>query len=419
MDVPVGDAFKAVFPERKHSQAERDKLIAEQKRREQQRRPTADRQGESPVAPEQPGTRDSEDLAGLTPEEIQRREQERLLAEAERQLEQDREQGLAPDEEPDAADGGAVKPLDIFKPVLNTLRNVTPVKFVYTDQNSSSYARLLDTASFWYQTGLVSEMDVPDSLYSTHSTNQSQNLILSTSSRITKAVGLDVKYSNGHTRKDQSGSVIRSYKQDWPDVQLSLSGLAKWGIFGGNGQDVDAGWFRSSNFNISYKRTKTVSNITDRSYNPNITESLSPRWTVNFHSGMTATLNAKINNSESIINGVSTIASRTRLGLQLRHSFNAQSFLAKMGLYRPGSSQSVTMDVELSYQNERNERINPGRPASKPTGTDRYSMNPRFSYQITKNLSGAVRFIFSRSKNIASGQTSTSLGLGMEATFVF
>ncbi len=77
------------------------------------------------------------------------------------------------------------------------------------------------------------------------------------------------------------------------------------------------------------------------------------------------------------------------------------------------------MDVDLSYQTERNERINPGLPAAKPTGTDRISLNPRFSYQITKNLSGALRFIFGRSENVASGQTSTSLGMGLEATFVF
>jgi len=134
---------------------------------------------------------------------------------------------------------------------------------------------------------------------------------------------------------------------------------------------------------------------------------------------LTATLNASLNNSESITNGVSTINNKLRLGLQVRHSFDAQTFLAKMGLYRPGSSQSVTMDVDLSYLKDRNERINPGRPAAQPTGTDRYSLNPRFSYQITKNLSGAVRFIFSRSKNIASGQTTTSLGMGLEATFVF
>ncbi len=360
-----------------------------------------------------------EDLAGMTPEEIQLREQERLLAEAELQLEQERERGLVAEEEPTVAEGGRLSPMAMLNPVLDVFRNITPVKVVYTDQNSSSYARLLQEAPFWYLTGLVPELDVADSLYSAYGLDNRKNLTLSSSTKITKGIGLDLKFGDARSERDQIGSVTRNYKQDWPDAQLTLSGIEKWRIFGGNPQDVDSGWFRSSNFNVSYKRTKTVNNITERSYNPNITTALSPRWTFNLHSGMTATLTANFNSSESITNGVSTLNDKMRLGLQIRHSFNAQSFLAKMGLYRPGSSQSVTMDVDISYQTDRNERINPGLPAAKPTGTDRISVNPRFSYQITKNLSGALRFIFGRSKNIASGQTSTTLGLGLEATFVF
>jgi len=46
-------------------------------------------------------------------------------------------------------------------------------------------------------------------------------------------------------------------------------------------------------------------------------------------------------------------------------------------------------------------------------------LNPRFSVQVTRNLNAAVRFIFSRAKNIATDQTTTTLGLGVEATFGF
>jgi hypothetical protein len=433
MDVPVGEAFEAVFPENKYSQADREKLIADQRRREQQNLRASGRQPgqqtppgsqEPPDSPEnQDPQRDmrppDEDIEGLTPEEIQRREQERLLAEAELQLEEDREQGLVQEEEPVDEGGKGFNPLSILNPVLNTFRNTTPVKVVYTDQNSSSYARFLDTAPFWYKTGLVNELDAPDSLYAAYGTDNRVNFTLSTNTRITKDLALDLKYSDGSTLRDQIGSVTKSEKLDWPDVQVSLSGIEKWRVFGGKSQDVESGWFRSSNFNISYKKSKTVNNITESSYNPNITTSLTPRWTVNFHSGLTATLNASFNNSEAITNGVSTLNDKMRLGLQMRHSFDAQSFLAKLGLYRPGNSQSVTMDVDLSYQTDRSERTTPGQTAARPTGTNRYSMAPRFSYQITKNLSGAVRFTFSRSKNLSSGQTTTGLGMGLEATFVF
>jgi hypothetical protein len=38
---------------------------------------------------------------------------------------------------------------------------------------------------------------------------------------------------------------------------------------------------------------------------------------------------------------------------------------------------------------------------------------------VSRNLSGALRFIFSYNKNLATNQSSTTLGLGLEATFVF
>jgi hypothetical protein len=63
--------------------------------------------------------------------------------------------------------------------------------------------------------------------------------------------------------------------------------------------------------------------------------------------------------------------------------------------------------------------VNPGLADTAPTGQKRLSLDPRFTYQISKNLNGALRFKFARSNNIATGQHSTTLGLGVEATFVF
>ena len=77
------------------------------------------------------------------------------------------------------------------------------------------------------------------------------------------------------------------------------------------------------------------------------------------------------------------------------------------------------MDVDITYSNDKQERFNPGSSVSTPTGRTRFGIDPRFSYQVTRNLSGAVNFTFGRSKDLATNVTTTSLGLGLEATFVF
>lgn len=185
------------------------------------------------------------------------------------------------------------------------------------------------------------------------------------------------------------------------------------------GRQEGDGWLRSSSLNVGYKRGLTVNNYTATVYNPTISTALQPRWSFTFPSGLSATLNANLKWDDTRGNGVQTKASQTRYGLQVRHQFRAERFLAKLGLYKPGASQNVTMDVDVSYQSDRTDRINPGLAATAPTGTRRMSLEPRFTYQISRNLTGALRFKFARSANIATDQTQTTLGLGVEATFVF
>ncbi len=104
----------------------------------------------------------------------------------------------------------------------------------------------------------------------------------------------------------------------------------------------------------------------------------------------------------------------------MRHDFKAQALLAKLGLYRPGNQPTITMDVDLSLQSNRTERIVPGAvTAQAPTGQKIISLSPRFSYQISRAVSGAVFFRYDRTANIATDMITTTLGLGLEATFVF
>ncbi|MFT5232279.1 MAG: hypothetical protein ACI9UK_000440 [Candidatus Krumholzibacteriia bacterium] len=423
MDFPLNDIFKAVFPERRSSRVNLDKQVAAQAAREaQEARRGGGSRGSDPAPPKGPNqpaeTPPIDD--GLTPDEREDREYERLLQASEDQQEADRERGLASAAAEEApSEGGELNPLAIFNPVLNVFRKSTPIKFTYTLSKNSSYGRLTDTASFWYKTGLVSLLDVDEDQYSIFSLDDAKTLAISTTTRITKTVALDVKFSNRLVLRNRIGEVSEDYQQDWPNSQLSVSGLEKWGVFGGDSTNRDAGWFQSSNLSLSYKYAKNVSGMTEVSYNPKRLTTISPRWTMNFRSGMTATLNATLSNDNSESNGTVTTVKKGRYELNLKHSFRADSFLAKIGLYRPGSSQSVKMDVSMSYQNNNTNRLAASGAVTAPTGNVRMSLNPRFSVQVTRNLNAALRFIFSRNNNIATSQTTTSLGMGVEATFVF
>lgn len=412
-DVPLGDWVKSLFPETRVSDQRRQQLINEQRRLEKRAR----RQG---GAPGEGQSEQDVDESGLTPEERQRREEERLLEVAQQRQQEEADQGLAEQEEaPALEEGQRLSPMILFNPFLGLLRGTAPVKISTSRQQNSSYSQLREGAPFWYQAGIENVLDAADSLYASKSYQDRKTLNLSSSSKITRSIGLDTKYTITRSLRDQVGSTTRNKQVDWPDLTLSVSGLEKWGIFGGNASDPNAGWFRSSNFNISYKKSETVNNFTETYYNPTTNKVISPRLTFNFQSGLSATANATLTSNDALSNGVLTSLRRQRIGLQLRHQFRAQRLLAKLGLYRPGNNPSVTMDVDISYQRSRTERITPGSLVSAPTGQSSFSLRPRFSYQISRSLSGAFNMGFSKSKDIATDRTTTSLGMGVEMTFVF
>lgn len=410
MSLPLGNFFKAVVPEKKYDQAQKQKLIEDERRNKQR---------EMRRGGVQEGTEFPAEWAELPPDERARLEEEMLLEQAEERMAAERDlMGSQPEVVEDDT-GPGFNLTSVYNVVFHPLRKLKPIKVTFSEDRSSSYGRLYADINWWYKSAFKTELDTPDSTYMSHGFQSRQSINLSTSTQLARTISLDVKYNQKLSDRVQVSSSSRGYQQDWPDASIALSGLEKWRIFGGGGKEVDSGWFRSSNINVSYKHSKTINNITPISYNPATSTTFSPRWSFTFHSGLNATLTTTVGNDYAVNNGVTTENSRLRVGVQVRHQFKAQAFLARMGLYRPGSNPSITMDVDLSYSNDTTERFNPGSLASTPTGQSRFGVNPRFSYQVTRNLSGALTFTFSRSKDKATNLTSTSLGLGVEATFVF
>jgi Motility related/secretion protein len=413
MSVPVGDIFQKVFPEKKYSVAEKNRLIEEQARLNQQQM----RRGRQPGQDEE--VKFPEEWAELPPDERARLEEEFLLEQAEERMAQERENTIKTPVAPEKEAGPSFNLTTLYNVLFNPLRQIKPVKFTVSEDRSGTYGRIHSDIPFWYKAGFQSELDTPDSTYVSSGLQYRQTLSLSSSTQIVRSVSLDVKYSQKLSDRVLITSSSKGYQQDWPDASIVLSGLEKWRIFGGGGEGLDSGWFRSSNFNLSYKRSKTVNNITPISYNPSYSKTINPRLTFTFHSGLNATLTSTLGNDYEENNGVITENNRMRFGVQVSHQFKAQEFLAKLGLYRPGSNPSIKMDIDVSYSKDKKERFNPGSSASTPTGMNRINAKPRFSYQVTRNLSGAVFFSYGRSKDLASNITTTSLGLGVEATFVF
>lgn len=403
--LPVADVAKKFFPKRRYSQQQREQIVAAAEARRTQR----GRQG----AEDSTLVLTPEETAGLTPEEINELREERLLEAAARQEEEEAERRGRPT--PAASQGGSGDPMQY---VLEALRNMTPVKFTFTDKKSSQYARYRADVPFWYRTGLLSVLDRADSLYATYSQSTTNTLNIATNTKLHRNVSVDLKFNEAWGENERTNSATKNFKQDWPDVRVSLSGLERWPLFGGR-EDREESWFQTSSFTVSYRRSRFANGSTPTYYTPTTQTSMAPRWSGTLRNGMTITTSVTMTKDRKVSLGSVTENSGLSVGLQLRHQFRAQSFLARLGLYRPGNNPTVNMDVDITYGRDRNTRTVGSQSLPAVSGLNRLSVNPRFSYNITRNLSGALRFIYSRNANVQSGQTTTTLGMGLEATFVF
>jgi len=192
------------------------------------------------------------------------------------------------------------------------------------------------------------------------------------------------------------------------------------GILGGGGND---GFLRSANFNVIYKKSEIVSGFTATDYNPQYKTQLSPRWSMTFRSGMSASLNVNVTTDESENSGSLNRTDRLLVSTVFKHSFNAEGILSRMGLYRPGNSPKINMDLDIQFSRDTTRRWQPqddraGDPNTE-TGMTRISVNPRFSYSITRNLSGAMRLTYARDTVRETSTVTQRFGLGVEATFTF
>ncbi|MBK7701649.1 MAG: hypothetical protein IPI34_01535 [bacterium] len=304
--------------------------------------------------------------------------------------------------------------------LLEVLRETQPVQVNYSHKKQSSYGRFTGNTPFWYRVGFYNDYAAAETLWVSHGLSDQTSLTLSTSTKVGRMAALDVNYSRTVSESEQAGLLTQSYNRDWPDLRFSLTGLERLGLLGGGGTD---GLLRSANLQVNYKFTRNVPNFTATQYNPRESTQITPRLNFTFQNGMSASLNVGSSEDRSEQNGSLSSTKRFNVSMQLRHQFRAEKLLSRLGLYKPGAQPNINMDIDVSMTRDNTDRWFAGTDREgepdQNTGTSRWSFNPRFSYQLSRNLSGALRFIYSRDSVKETDLVTQRFGLGLEATFVF
>jgi hypothetical protein len=316
--------------------------------------------------------------------------------------------------------GGGVRIPNPLAPMMNLLRGIQPISLNWTRKQEGTYARFTGNSSFWYSAGLMHDLDVPDSLFVGRTEGERISKSASTKFKFSRSVNLDVKFDQTESKRKRPGQDARDFSQNWPDLGLSLTGIEKLGILGGGGKDA---LLRTSNINMTYKRSYSVNGETVIQSNPQTSVQVGPRWNLNFRNGLSASLSVNLTDKDTDTNATLTKTGRTSVNANVKHTFGAERLLAKLGLYKPGNPPKVNMTIDVTFSDDSVQRWLPlqdrtGEP-NTITGSMRISVAPSFSYNITRNLSGSMRFNYGRDKIKESDTITQRYGLGVEATFTF
>jgi hypothetical protein len=369
-----------------------------------------------------------EERHAIEDEALLRQAEEEARAEQERRERRERERASAVSTAVAAVDDSTAAPPagrrwrvpNPLPRLVEILRETQPVQVNYSHKKQASYGRFTGNTPFWYRVGFYNDYAAAESLWVSHGLSDQTALTLSTSTKLGRMAALDANYSRTVSESEQAGLLTQSYNRDWPDLRFSLTGLERLGLLGGGGTD---GLLRSANLQVNYKFTRNVPNYTATQYNPRESTQITPRLNFTFQNGMSASLNVGSSEDRSEQNGSLSTTNRFNVSVQLRHQFRAEKLLSRLGLYKPGAQPNINMDIDISMTRDSTDRWFAGTDREgepdQNTGTARWSINPRFSYQLSRNLSGALRFIYSRDSVKETDLVTQRFGLGLEATFVF
>ncbi|MCP4546118.1 MAG: cell surface protein SprA [bacterium] len=304
---------------------------------------------------------------------------------------------------------------------LSVLGELKDLKVDIRRDVNHSYSQVRGKAGALYRFGFSESLDLPaysatgaDRLVSKDpdTYNEGRQLKMSTGLTVGGVVSITTKFNQTSKNSNSSRSRMKTMKRKWPDFSLEVLSVEKWPVWGGK--------FKSSSIGFGVARDlDTTENLGTSSSTKTVRLGVMPHWNVTWHSRMTTNLNFNYNSDTNF--SVSNTTKNVRLGgdFKMSYSMSAPNGLNLPGLRGVHFSSSLDLSLSLKYNRTSNYMIQEGQADRNISGSSNFSIDPSANYKFSQKLSGNARLSFSRNHNKDSGQTTTSVGLSVGATFVF
>lgn len=331
----------------------------------------------------------------------------------------------APAAPPDSANPAAT-PSDTTKTVrpgagtalrgfARILTNIRPVKANVQRLRSSRYLRVPERPDWSYRLGLDNNTGIMvDGQSIGLPENSSSSLTYSLESGVQLRENFDVqgRYSQANTESAARTSESQSTNTTWPDVQARWDGLEDLRVLRSS---IAQGELR-----CDWRETKSESGPKDQ---PPITIietfTLTPALVMLWKNQLNSSLNVSYTTNTNNNSGSRSVTNNISIGMELKKNFRGGGGIKLFGKGVDWTNE-LEATVIMAYAKSGGERFQPGSTLAEPIpSTSTLSVDPLVRYTFSKNVNGSAFIGYARSFFETTGQTTTTVRLGVTAVINF
>ena len=296
-------------------------------------------------------------------------------------------------------------PLIAVKQFLRLVGRFEPLKTTINIDHNSSYQRIYDRSSLFYQFGFSDDTGVEGKSGGIENKPEraSDNISFGfrTAVDLTSNIKLDMRLNYAKRKDDYSGRVTESDRLNWPSINMSWSGLERFALF--------KGLMKQSDVTVNFEQTKAAdAQREERS------TSIGPNWNFTLQNDLTMNLAFAYRRTTKYELNQEFWTQSWSVNLNARYNFSGSKGI---GLPLPFLSSkkirfqsTLTTDLNLGYSST-------SKYNQPPANT--LTVSPTASYKFSKRMQGTLAVNYRRSSGGIYGYINHSVGVHITADFTF
>jgi len=294
------------------------------------------------------------------------------------------------------------------------LSRIRKVNATLGQRFQSSYSRIPERPSLLYMLGVTDysgvfrqgqAFDQPERAVETNTIN------LDSGVQITRNIDLSARFSAAITNTDFRSSKTKGKNMTWPDVNVSWTGIEQYGPL--------QGLFKTTSATVGFRSQTRETGRGETVESTEKNRAISPTMVFTWKNDLNTNLNAQFTKNTSETRGALNETTSMNIGMELKYSFQPGKALKLPFLKNKTLRSSLNTSLGMGYSRSGGKRSVLGQAAVDVPRRTSIRVAPRVAYNFTRALNGSFFVDYTRQYSASTNQTTTTVRVGIDATFTF